>query len=172
MKITEGMYKRRSIRKYKEKKVERSKLLELLKAGMAAPTACNTQPWHFILVDDENVMNELRDNMPYGKYNAPAAFIICGNLDNKLKDCVERFWIQDCSSALTNILNAAVELDLGTVWLGISSMDNLDQATKDLFNMPKNIFPMAVIYVGYPAEEKEARTQFDENKITYQKFEN
>ena len=170
MNIIESMYKRRSIREYKAKPVEREKIKTLLQAAMAAPSANNKQPWHFLVVDKADGMKNLRDIMPYGKYNAPAAIIICGYMNNPDTDAVNKYWIQDCTSALMNILNAAVELDLGTVWLGLYPKNELVETVKKQYNIPESITPMAVVYVGYADEDKQARTQFDENKITYQKW--
>ncbi len=168
MNVLDSIYKRRSIRKYQDKKVEPEKQLELLKAAMAAPSAHNTQPWHFILVDEKERIRELRSFMPYGNYNAPSAIVVCGNLEHENKKTVEAFWVQDCTSALTNILNAAVELDLATVWLGVYPIKKLVNEIIERFSVPSHIIPLAVVYVGYGAEEKEARTQYDESKISFQ----
>jgi nitroreductase len=164
----EAMYKRRSIRKYKDRVVEREKLDKLLSVAMAAPTAMNSKPWHFVVVDDKEKMNGLRDVMEYGKYNAPAAIVVCGDMKETLPGANKNFWIQDCSSALTNILNGAVELGLDTVWLGAYPKAEQVKDIMRYFNMPENIVPLGVVYVGYGGEEKEARTQFDSSKVSYQ----
>lgn len=81
--LFEVMYSRRSIRYYQEEKiVEQDKIIMLLKAAMAAPSACNLQPWEFIIVNEKDRVNKLKvciDNSNGRYYNAPAAFIVCGN---------------------------------------------------------------------------------------------
>ncbi len=75
------MYNRRSIRVYeKDMPVEEEKIIMMLKAAMSAPSACNLQPWEFIIVDEEEGLNKLKDCIGSGNgrnYNAPAAFVIC-----------------------------------------------------------------------------------------------
>lgn len=168
MNIIDGMYKRRSIRKYKKRIVEREKLDKLLHAAMAAPSAINSKPWHFVVVDEEDKMQGLRDVMEHGKYNAPAAIVVCGDMNDTLPGVNKNFWIQDCTSALTNILNGAVELELGTVWLGAYPKTEQVKSIMNYFNMPENIVPLGVVYIGYPENEEEPRTQYDKTKVSYQ----
>lgn len=73
--------KRRSIRSYTTQLVEPEKIEILLKAAMSAPSACNTQPWEIIVTQDNNILQKLRDVLPMGRYNAPCAITICGNLN-------------------------------------------------------------------------------------------
>jgi nitroreductase len=167
MNAIEAAYNRRSIRKYLDKEVEKEKIEMLLKVAMAAPSARNIQEWHFYVVQGKAKMQGLIDVMPHGKYNAPCAIVVCGDLSNSQKETAEKYWVQDCTAALENILNAAPELGLGTVWLGVYPNDDRVEPTIDYLNLPETMIPLAVVYVGYPAEEKEARTQYDESKVTY-----
>ena len=77
--ILETIYKRRSIRVFDHRKVDKKILIDLLKAAMAAPSASNSRPWEFIMVTDEKKLSELKTKIKYGKYNAPAAAIVCAN---------------------------------------------------------------------------------------------
>ena len=74
------IFNRRSVRSYQDRPVEREKLELLLKAAMAAPSARNSKPWAFVVVDQPESMNALRDTMLFGKYNAPAAIVVCGDM--------------------------------------------------------------------------------------------
>ncbi len=123
----ETIFARRSIRKYQDKPVEQEKLELLLQAAMAAPSADNTKPWEFIVVTDPEAMDKIRSVMLFGKYNAPAAIIVCGNTSVFKNPIGIRFWVQDCSAATENILLAAVELGLGTVWLGVHPIHNFEK---------------------------------------------
>jgi nitroreductase len=117
--LFEIMNNRRSIRRYQEdRKVEQDKIIMLLKAAMAAPSACNLQPWEFIIVNEKDTINKLKDCIDENNgrhYNAPTAFIVCGNTSYlPWKGRGE----MDCSAAIENILLAATVMGLGTVWIG------------------------------------------------------
>ena len=117
--IMEYILKRRSIRRYAPQPVERELLVRLLEAGMAALTACNSQPWEFVIVTDEQVLGALRENLFAGKYQAPAAIVVLGNCEIANNSAAKHYWVQDCSAAAENILIAAAGLGLGAVWIGV-----------------------------------------------------
>ena len=166
----ETIFARRSIRKYQDRPVEKEKLELLLQAAMASPTADNTKPWEFIVVTEPEVMDKVRSVMLFGKYDAPAAIIVCGNTSVFKNPVGIRFWVQECSAATENILLAAVELGLGTVWLGVHPIHNFEKRLAKAFNLPEHIKPLNVIYVGYPDQEKPARTQYDPKRVHWNQF--
>ena len=168
--ILDIIFSRRSIRKYQDKAVEKETMVKLLKAAMAAPTACNNQPWEFIAITDKSMMDNLRQSHPHGKYNAPAAFIVCRNPEVEKAPQCNQYWVQDCTAALENILIAAAGLGLGTVWLGVHPNEEREQILRDNFGIPTEVTPMAVVYVGYPAEVKEAGTKYEEKRVHWQKY--
>ena len=170
MDIIQTIFKRRSIRKYREQVVSDQILVSLLKAGMAAPTACNNQPWEFIIVTDPISMVKLRNSLEHGKYNAPAAIIVCHNAKIGKNPKCDPFWIQDCSAAVENIIIAATGLGLGTVWLGVYPKEDAIESVSQSMGIPSNVTPLAVIYIGYPAEHKPARTQYDESRVHWQNY--
>src|SRR5674476_821539 len=88
--------KRRSIRSYQERLVEKEKVEFLIKAAMSAPSACNTQPWEFIIVTENDVLQEIRTQLPMARYNAPCAIVVCGN--THLCRNTKQMWVQDCSA--------------------------------------------------------------------------
>ncbi|MEM5774140.1 MAG: nitroreductase family protein, partial [Anaerolineaceae bacterium] len=144
--------------------------LSLLKAGTAAPSACNNKPWEFVAVDDPAVMEQFHTRMKFGPYNAPAAIAVCYNPQVGGRAACNAFWQQDCAAATENILIAAVGLGLGTVWLGAYPADDAAAVVKEILHLPEEVIPMCLIYVGYPAEEKEPRTQYDEKIIHWQRY--
>jgi nitroreductase len=160
---------RRSIRKYQDRPVEKEKLELLLQAAMAAPSANNRKPWEFVVITEAEKMAEIRSALTFGKYDAPAAIAVCGNT-SKLKNLIGAFWVQDCSAATENILLAAVGLGLGTVWLGVHPIHNFKKRVAKVLDLPGHIEPLNVIYVGYPAEEKPARTQYDPKRVHWNTF--
>lgn len=171
MDVIETIYKRRSIRNYLDKQVEKDTIITLLKAATAAPTAANCQPWEFIVIDDAEKLSELKDKFIFARYNAPVAIVVCGNMKLAFKDPGKEMWIQDCSAATENILIAATSMGLGSVWIGIYPVESNIKPLKKILNMPEHVIPLGIVYVGYPAEEKEARTRFNEKTVYWQEYE-
>jgi len=168
--MLETIYARRSIRQYQEKPVEKEKLEELLKAAMAAPSAMNIKPWEFVVVTQKETLDEIRASLTFGKHNAPAAIIVCGNTAFYKHPIAVEFWVQDCSAATENILLAAVGLGLGTVWLGVHPIHNYIKQISKILSLPENVKPLNVIYVGYPAEEKDRRTQYNPERVHWESY--
>ena len=161
---------RRSIRRFTAEKSSENQIRLLLEAAMAAPTALNLQPWHFVVVQDPEKLAELRKILPFGKMAAPLAISVCGNLGSVKKLVTERFWVQDCSAATENLLLAANALGLGAVWCGVHPINRLESSVRKILRMPETVIPLNIVYVGHPAEEKPARTQYDEAKISHNLF--
>lgn len=171
LEVIETIFKRRSIRNYLDKKVEKNKIITLLKAAAAAPTAANCQPWEFIVVDDDIKLSELRDKLIFARYNAPCAIVVCGNMKLAHKGPSKEMWVQDCSAAIENILIAATATQLGSVWIGIYPLESNINSVKKILNIPEHVIPLGIVYIGYPAEEKETRTRFDEKRVYWQEYE-
>jgi nitroreductase len=161
----ESIFKRRSIRKYTDKPVEPEKLDLLLQAAMAAPSAMNCKPWEFVIVTDPFKLSQFRKRLIFGNRNAPAAILVCGNPGLSVNPAARLFWQQDCSNAAENILIAAASLGLGSVWVGVHPVAEFVRIVRDIVNLPKHVTPLGLIYVGYPAEEKPARTQYNASRI-------
>ncbi len=170
MTMIESIYARRSIRHYEAAPVEKEKLTILLKAAMAAPSAMNIKPWEYVVVTKSDTLDKIRSSLMFGNHNAPAAIIVCGNTSLFKHPMASKFWVQDCSAATENILLAAVELGLGTVWLGVHPIYNFTKRISKILDLPENVIPLNVIYVGYPAEEKPARTQYDPARVHWEKY--
>lgn len=161
---------RRSIRKYTEEPVSQEDILCLLQAAMAAPSATNRKPWEFVVVTEPGILDSLRKALPFGRYNAPLAIVVCGNMGRALPWPARDFWVQDCSAAAENILLAATGLGLGAVWVGVHPIGLLAKAVSRALSLPKGVIPLSVIYVGHPAEAKAPRTQYDEGRVHWQRY--
>lgn len=168
--ILDTIYTRRSIRVFDRRQVNKNILIDLLKAAMAAPSASNSRPWEFIVVTEKEILAELQSKIQYGKYNAPAAIVVCANLAIARNESAFRFWVQDCSAATENILIAAAGIGLGTVWTGAYPKEDVMETLRQILGIPQDIYPLNMIYVGYPAEEKEARTQYEETRVHWEKY--
>jgi nitroreductase len=171
MDILNVIFSRRSIRNYQERRLERETLVQLLRAAMAAPTAANAQPWEFVVVDEPETIDPLKAVLPFGKYNPPAAIVVCGNPDIANNSAGKLYWVQDCSAAIENMLIAAAGMGLGTVWIGVYPLESRVKSVRKVLNMPENVTPLGVVYVGYPAEQKEARTQYNAHRVYWQVYE-
>jgi len=82
----------------------------------------------------------------------------------------ERYWVQDCSAATENLLLAASGLGLGAVWCGVYPIHNYMRRISRILELPEFVTPLNVILLGYPAEEKAARTQYDEKRVHWEKY--
>ncbi len=167
----ENIMTRTSIRQFKAQPVEQDKVDILLKAAMAAPSALNLQPWHFIVINDKETIALLSGKQPT---NAPLMIAVCGDTDKtmlpdgstKLPD----FWVEDVSAATENLLLAAHALGLGAVWTGVYPAMDRTAEVANVLNCPQNIIPLAVVRVGYPDESPEPKNKYKEDNISYNKF--
>ena len=164
------IFQRRSIRVYTEQPVEPEKLDLLLKAAMAAPSAMNCKPWEFVVITDPEKLAQFRKRLIFGNRNAPAAIVVCGNPSLSVNPAARLFWVQDCSLAGENILIAASGLGLGTVWVGVHPVAEFVRIVREIVGLPKHVTPLGLIFVGYTAEKKQPRTQYDQNRVHWQKY--
>ena len=167
MELKELLLKRRSVRKFKEDKINDEIINELLIAGMSGPSACNRRPWEFYIVTNEEKLNEVKKASLFSRFNAPLAIVVCGNLSKALPLKLSSYWIQDCSAATENILLRAVDLGLGACWCGAHPQERVEENLRKCLNLDKNIIPLNIIFIGYPNESPEARDQYDENKVHF-----
>ncbi|SFC38126.1 nitroreductase family protein [Clostridium uliginosum] len=165
----DAILNRKSIRKYKDISVSDEMVEELLKAGMAAPSAGNEQPWEFIVLRDKEIMRKITEVHPYSKMllNTDVVIIVCGD---ESKEIFKGFWVQDCSAATENILIAAEDNGLGAVWLGVYPMVDRVDGIKEILNLPSSVIPLSIIPVGYPDEERKPEDRFNKARIHYDRW--
>ena len=163
---------RTSIRKYKQQPVEDAKIETMLRAAMAAPTAVNKQPWHFVVVTDKKVLGELAGQGRRGDMlrNAPLAIVVCGNLEKTLEGDAEDFWIQDVSAATENLLLAAHALGLGAVWTGLYPIVERAGQVAQVLGMPEYIMPLCTVVIGYPDEQPTPKNKWNPENVSYNKY--
>ena len=157
---------RRSIRKYSGKKIDESVLEIILKAGMYAPSAHNTQPWHFIVIRNRSIINEIPKLHKYAEMtkDADAVILVCADTKRQSDD---GYYAQDCSAATQNILLSAHIEGLGACWLGVYPQKDRMEKLKHLLNLKDNLIPFSMVALGYPAEKKKNDERFDVSKIDY-----
>ena len=164
-----AIFTRRSIREFRSDAVPVAVLQEIMKAGMAAPSALDEQPWHFVILSGVAAREALEAMQPQSSMarTAPAAILVCCDMNLvKLPD----FWIQDCSAASQNILLAAHDLALGAVWVGIHPMAARIDDLRSRLSLPAHVVPFSLIALGFPGETLEPRNTFQEARIHEQKW--
>ena len=173
---------RTSIRSFTGDPVSKEQLETILKAGMAAPTAMNGQPWRFVVVTDKDKIAEVFAQGPRsGMFTtAGAVIVVCGQTtmmrkpfnqpDGPETEVENIFWYEDCSAATENILLAAHALGLGAVWTaGYPAMERITPIAAAL-GIPANIVPLCVIPVGVPAENPEPKDKWKPENIHWEQW--
>jgi nitroreductase len=156
MDLLEGIYSRRSIRQYTGEPVSREHLLEIIKAGIWAPSGLNNQPWRFVIVRDEGVRQGLAALTRYHTVIETSSACIAVFIDketmyNETKDH------QSMGACLQNMLLAAHALGLGAVWLGEILKNG--PAVRSLLGLSEQFDLMAVVAVGHPAKTDRSSTR-------------
>ena len=159
------IFERVSIRKYTDRAVEDEKILAILRAAMAAPSAGNQQPWEFYVVRDRSKLEELSRVSPYAGCAKAAPVAIVSAYREKL--WAPAYAQIDMSIAMENLWLACGEQGLGGVWLGIAPVEERMRAVEDIVGIPEGLRAFAVFPLGYPAEERKQQDRFDESRIHY-----
>lgn len=158
------IFKRTSVRKYTEQPIEPEKTELLLRAAMAAPSACNQQPWEFYLTENREKMLALSTCSKYATPTAGAALAIvpCYRKTGLIAPDYAEI---DLSACVENILLEAEELGLGAVWMGIAPGRDRMENVRAVMNVDESLEPFAIIAVGYPAAENKQQDRFDPARI-------
>lgn len=147
-----NMLTRTSVRQFLAKEVEQEKIDYIVKCALAAPTACNKQPWEFIIINDKDKLAQLSAKLPFAQFTKEANFaiVVCGNMDKTMDGKDAEYWIQDCSSASLSILLAAHAQKLGACWTAAYPHEDRMTPIREILNLPENIIPLNLIPIGYP----------------------
>lgn len=151
MSFLELTKQRHSVRNYKDKPVEREKLLQVLEAARNAPSACNFQPWHFIVLTEEKIKNKVAETYPRDWFKqAPVVIVACGDhsVSWKRADGKDHCDV-DLGIAIEHMTLAAAELGLGTCW--VCAFDA--KRCHEILELPDHLEVIALLPLGYPAEE-------------------
>ena len=165
----ETILARRSVRRYTSQPVADSDITELLTAAMAAPSAGNQQPWHFIVIKDHASLERIPSIHPHAHMAAAAPLAILACADESLERHTG-FWVQDLSAAVQNLLLAACAKGLGSVWVGIYPREERVAAFRKMFSVPESITPFALIPIGYAADEGEPKNRYNNERVHYEQW--
>ena len=169
----ETIMTRTSIRSFTDRAVSADTIEMLLRAGMAAPTAVNLQPWHFVVVNDRAKIDELGGNGRQSQmwHESPLVIVVCGNMEKAMEGVGQAFWVQDCSAATENILLAAHALGLGAVWTGCYPIEDRVANISQVLGLPEHIIPLCAIVMGYPNESPQPKDKWKPENVSYNGFE-
>ena len=163
------IFKRHSVRRFKDEKVSDELIENLLKAGMQAPSSCNSQPWEFIIVSKKGDKEAISKMHRFAAPAANASYLIVtlGNLNEaKVIGMIE----QDLGACNENILLQATHEGLGAVWLGFHPIEDRTLKLKEYLEIPDYCIPFSVICVGWPLREGEVKLRYDESKVHFDRF--
>lgn len=163
---------RASARSFSGEAIPRDVLMRILKAGLAAPSAMNVQPWELLLVTDRGKLDELCAGLPYAKMlgKASAAVVVCG-VPDKDKVAAARSWPVDCAAVSENILLAAHSLGLGAVWTAVSPDEQRLDCVRRVLGIPAGIVPLNVIPIGVIAgKAPEPKDKWDPKVVHFDQW--
>lgn len=165
------IYTRCSVRSFTGEAVSRDRLVEILRAAMAAPSAVNVQPWAFVAVTERETLNALCERLPYAKMldRAGGAIVVCG-IPDKDERYSKDYWVMDCSAATENLLLACHALGLGAVWTAVHPGEDRIAAVREILGIPQTIIPLNVIPIGVPKENGRVVDKFREENIHWERW--
>lgn len=178
MDLIQGLLTRRSVRQFdSSKNISSADLEEIIKAAQYAPSAHNKQPWEFLVITDKVQMEALHHVQPWTSFakEASAVILVCGNTEEAFSRHKEdESWNYadiDCSLATENLMLAAHAKGIGTCFCGAAPMPKVIAGLQEMFKLPDNIRPLAIVVLGYPKSEPQQPTdRFKVSKIHWGKW--
>ncbi|MDD3114970.1 MAG: nitroreductase family protein [Anaerovibrio sp.] len=152
---------RKSVRSFTDEGICFEDIKRILTAGMSGPSCVNMRMWSFVVVRNKELLGKLA--VANGIYAAPLrgaalGILVCGDLERIIPEEPD-FWVVDASIAAQNMVLAAHDLGIGSVWLGCWPAEDRVQEVKELLKLPETIVPHTILALGYP--EKPNMTERD-----------
>ncbi len=175
MSVLESLLHRRSVRAYTDEPVTRGQLEQILCAGMTGPTGKNLKPWHFVVVDDRDQLQQFAEGRAGGsmKMLCGAAAAVFAFGDTSASDV----WCEDCSAAMTNMHLMADSMGLGSCWIQgrlrfAEDGRTTDEFCRELLGVPDTYELEAVLSIGVPAAPAHPHTEdeTDWSKVSWGSF--
>lgn len=141
---------RYSVRKFQQKPVDQQDIDCILRAGQVAPTACNIQPQRILVLQSEEALEKMR-RCTKCHFDAPLGMLVCYDESQSWKrkfDGAESGWV-DASIVTTHMMLAAHDVGVGSCWV----MYFMPETVKAEFSLPDHVVPVALLVMGYPAED-------------------
>jgi nitroreductase len=164
MDALEAIHTRRSIRQFQNKPVPDELVTKVLDAAMYAPSACNAQPWQFVLLTDRQILKQVPAINSHAAMaeHSPLSILVCGDTSLEISP---GFWVVDCAAAVQNLLLAAHAVGLGAVWTGVWPRQQRIDDLQRLLGLPSHVVPHSLIVLGYPAEQPKHEDRFRQDRV-------
>jgi len=155
MDLMRAIVDRSSVRSYADRPVPPELLEQVLQAGVCAPSANNSRPWHIVVAQREDLRQALAQTHEWSTFaaGAPVVLVICGDRRQS-----ETYWIEDCSAAVENMLLAAHALGLASCWIAVrGETGESERHVRGVLGIPEHVGVLALLPLGYPAQAAAAR---------------
>ncbi len=173
MNTIETIMTRTSIREFKQEEVPEEMIRKILSAGMAGPSCADVRDWSFIVVKNRDTLAKMAEaNGPYAGplKNAAFAVLVLGDLTRAFEPAPD-YWVVDGSIAGQNMVLAARDLGIGSVWLGTWPEMERVEGQKEIFGLPDTQVPHSVIAFGFPDETPAvSHPDWEEGRVHYEKW--
>ncbi len=168
METIKAIMTRRSIRSWTNEPVTDAERKIILEAAMNAPSAADARPWHFVTIDDPEVIKQFTE-MGGTEMLAESTFMVmvCGDVS---KEIYPGFWPQDCSCAMHNMQLAAHDIGVGCVWIAIHPLEEREQLCRKVLGIPEAITPFALLAMGVPNEVLAPEYRYDAERLHSNKW--
>lgn len=168
METIQALMTRRSIRSWTDEPVTGEERKVILEAAMNAPSAADARPWHFVTVDDPELIKEFT-GMGGTEMLEQSTFmvVVCGDVS---KEIYPGFWPQDCSCAAQNMQLAAHDIGIGCVWIAVHPLKEREELLRKVLEIPEAITPFALLAMGVPNEVNAPEYRFDEERLHSNKW--
>ena len=159
---------RRSIRRYTGEQLDPDQVRLILEAGLMAPAGKRRNPWHFVVVDDPDVLRQLSEVRPAGVTqiaSAAMAVVLCANPADS------DTWIEDLSIAAIQMQLQCTDLGLGSCWCQVRMRENADgvpstYCVREILGIPAEQEVLCILAIGHIGEE---RRPYDPTKLQWEK---
>ena len=173
METLKAMATRKSVREFTDEGITFEDIKKILTAGMSGPSCMNKRMWSFVVIRNKELLGKL--SVANGLYAGPLrgaalGILVCGDLERALPEAPE-YWVIDASIATQNMVLAAQDLGIGSVWLGCWPCEDRVQEVKELMALPENIVPHYILALGYAKEpDNEERDLYESDRVHFDEW--
>ena len=173
MDALEAILNRRSVRVFKEEKIEKCDIETILKAGLSGPSACNRRPVELLVIEDKETISSILPGRLESKplLSAPLLIVVAVDTSKAIRRA-PLYWASDASASTENMLIAATSLGLGSLWLGVWPQEDKIESVRMALSLPESIVPFSLIAIGKKGDEGEPMWKKDrvDEKIHWEKW--
>ena len=173
MNTIETIQNRISVRQFSDREISEEALKTILEAGMSGPSCVNARDWSFLVVRNKETLGKMADanGRPADPLRGAAVgILVCGDLSRAFPPAPD-YWVIDGAIAAQNMILAAADLGIGSVWLGTWPQMERVEAQRELFSIPADQIPHSLLAFGYPAEEsRKEKIIWEEDRVHYEQW--